>query len=64
MGNPKAHLCQEIGYPIKDLLCILPQKNIKKGGSPMETELRKRAIQRHLNGEKPKAIYTDHRFSR
>ena len=59
MGNSKAHLCQEIGYPVKDLLCILPQKSIKRGGSPMEKELRKQAIKRHLNGEKPKAIYTD-----
>jgi transposase len=35
-------------------------KNIfKKEADTLETELRKKAIQRYVQGEKPKAIYTD-----
>ncbi len=35
-------------------------KNIfKKEADTLETELRKKAIQRYVQGEKPKSIYTD-----
>jgi len=35
------------------------EKILKKEADLLETELRKKAIQRYLQGEKPKSIYTD-----
>jgi len=41
MGYPKAHLCQEIGYPVKDLLCILRGDLISRYFSSAEHDERK-----------------------
>jgi len=39
-------------------------KLFKKEADQLETELRKKAIQRYLQGEKPKSIYTDFKRSK
>ena len=39
-------------------------QNFKKEADLLETELRKKAIQRFLQGEKPKTIYTDYKRSK
>ncbi len=38
--------------------------NLKEEADALETELRKKAIQRFLQGEKPKTIYTDYKRSK
>jgi len=53
-------LCQDIGYPFLSFSCTLsPKIFFIKEADALETELRKKAIQRFIQGEKPKAIYTD-----
>jgi putative transposase len=41
------------------LLYSASKKKLKEEANALETELRKKAIQQYLQGEKPKTIYTD-----
>ena len=46
------------------LLYSACDKHFKGEAEQLETELRKKAIQRYLQGEKPKSIYTDFKRSK
>lgn len=48
------------GVPVCLVFCVYCLPIIfLRGGKQLETEIRRKAIQRYLKGEKPKSIYTD-----
>ncbi len=53
----KGQKVQDISDPELQTIMLCSQQNLFAGSVKMEQEIRKKAIQRYLNGEQPKSIY-------
>lgn len=53
-----------MGYPTTSFSCIVPPINHQKGGDTLEEEIRKKAMERYIQGESPKSIYTELKCSK